>query len=526
MCFPRRKIPTNQLGQATRLWLCHCQAIQIRVFHITWFTFWLCFFGWFATANLYPQIQPDLGLTITHKAIAGGCSVASTVGFRVMIGWIVQRIGSRKTYVVLLFISAFPVAGMALVQTPAGYIVVSLFIGVVGGAFVITQYHTTMMFAGKCVGTANATSAGWGNFGGGCANFLMPILFNHFVSAYGASDSVAWRLCMLVPACLYLVMCVIYWIFTIDKPIPPKGQGGIGTSNSNNNKQQLDRLPENLNNKQPVNKAAGGESAFKIGASDYRTWILFAGYAACFGIELTVLRFAVGYLIFQFGMTQALAGFIILLFSLCNLFARSIGGVIADVVSRFAEKSLEGRVFSLFLILLLESIFLILFSFGAHATMIDNLGYTIFTLIMFSLGVQAAEGATFAIVPFTQPKAIGPVAGIVGAGGNLGAMIFAFAIFTSVPDNFDYFYAWLILGCFVFMVSFCTLGIKFTDEEVRNADAKMNTWQEIEDAGSAKGNFSKIPQDENDKDGIDNDHAIDMVETDVNGNQEPEPRKY
>ncbi len=45
-------------------------------------------------------------------------------------------------------------------QTSAGYIVVSLCIGVVGAAFVITQYHTTRMYAGKIVGTANATSAG------------------------------------------------------------------------------------------------------------------------------------------------------------------------------------------------------------------------------------------------------------------------------------------------------------------------------------------------------------------------------
>ncbi len=43
---------------------------------------------------------------------------------------------------------------------------------------------------------------------------------------------------------------------------------------------------------------------------------------------------------------------------------------------------------------------------------------------MFSLCVHAAEGATFAIVPFIQPKAIGPVAGIVGASANMCAMCF------------------------------------------------------------------------------------------------------
>mgnify|MGYP003340696612 CR=1 FL=1 len=33
-------------------------------------------------------------------------------------------------------------------------------IGLIGAAFVITQYHTSIMFAPNCVGTANATTAG------------------------------------------------------------------------------------------------------------------------------------------------------------------------------------------------------------------------------------------------------------------------------------------------------------------------------------------------------------------------------
>eukprot|EP00483_Globobulimina_turgida_P001674 UN01676 len=195
----------------------------------------------------------------------------------------------------------------------------------------------------------------------------------------------------------------------------------------------------------------------------------------------------------QFALDQAVAGFIILCFSLCNLFARSIGGVIADLVSRFVEKSLNGRVYSLCIILFIESIFLILFALGAHETMINKLGYTIFTLIMFSLCVQAAEGATFAIVPFIQPKAIGPVSGIVGAGGNMGAMLFAFAIFTNVPTTVSYFAAWLILGVFVFLISFTTLFVRFTDEEIRSADEKMATWTEIYEGDKEKGDFQKVP---------------------------------
>ena len=37
-----------------------------------------------------------------------------------------------------------------------------------------------------------------------------------------------------------------------------------------------------------------------------------------------------------------------------------------------------------------------------------------------------ANGATYAIVPFINEKNVGLVSGIVGAGGNLGGMMFGF----------------------------------------------------------------------------------------------------
>jgi NNP family nitrate/nitrite transporter-like MFS transporter len=57
--------------------------------------------------------------------------------------------------------------------------------------------------------------------------------------------------------------------------------------------------------------------------------------------------------------------------------------------------------------------------------MAGSLIIAILLLTAFSLAVQMAEGATFAVVPFINKKAIGSISGIVGAGGNVGAFFAA-----------------------------------------------------------------------------------------------------
>ena len=47
-------------------------------------------------------------------------------------------------------------------------------------------------------------------------------------------------------------------------------------------------------------------------------------------------------------------------------------------------------------------------------------------MFFFGLCLKMANGATYSIVPFVNPKAVGSVAGIVGAGGNVGAMLIGF----------------------------------------------------------------------------------------------------
>jgi MFS transporter, NNP family, nitrate/nitrite transporter len=73
---------------------------------------------------------------------------------------------------------------------------------------VITQYHTSVMFAPNVVGTANATSAGWGNAGGGVTQSAMPWVLASLL-ALGIGQSLGWRIAMLVPGSMMILVAVL-----------------------------------------------------------------------------------------------------------------------------------------------------------------------------------------------------------------------------------------------------------------------------------------------------------------------------
>ncbi len=420
-------------NKATGLWrnFFNVRMVQIRTFHMTWFAFFSCFFAWFGIAPLMIVVRDEMGFTKSQVGWTIIASVAVTILARFFIGWLCDRIGPRLAYTALLIFGAFPVAGIGLANSFESFLVFRLLIGIIGASFVITQYHTSVMFASNVVGTANATSAGWGNLGGGVTQFAMPLVFSMFVVGFGFSDAASWRLSMVVVGIVIFCVGIAYFFLTQDAP--------------DGNFKDL-RAQGKLEKKEKVT------GAFFMALRDYRVWALFLIYAASFGIELTVNNVAALYFYDYFeGITLVTAGLIAASFGLMNVFARTLGGIFGD---NFASLwGLKGRSFWLFVVLLGEGIALMLFS------RVDVLFLAIPMLVIFSLFTQMAEGATYSVVPFINKKALGAVAGTVGAGGNAGAVAAGFLFKSEIPWNDAFLYLGMIVAAtsvVAFLVRFST----------------------------------------------------------------------
>ncbi|MEZ4287249.1 MAG: hypothetical protein R3A47_03695 [Polyangiales bacterium] len=118
-----------------------------------------------------------------------------------------------------MIFGAVVVAGSAFAYDWPTYLISRLAIGVIGASFVITQYHTSVMFAPNCVGIANATTAGWGNLGGGVTQAVMPMVAAAMLSlGFASSELSKWRPAMFIPAIAMLVLAFLYWKLTTDCP--------------------------------------------------------------------------------------------------------------------------------------------------------------------------------------------------------------------------------------------------------------------------------------------------------------------
>lgn len=168
-------------------------------------------------------------------------------------------------------------------------------------------------------------------------------------------------------------------------------------------------------------------------------------YFANFGAELAVVSMLPAFFETTFTISPATAGLVASSFAFVNLFARPLGGLLSD--------SLTNRKWTMVAYMVgIAAGFLGM----AYITGAWPLWLAVALTIACSMFVQGAEGATFAIIPMINKRMTGQIAGMAGAYGNVGAVVYL-VLFTLVDART--FFLLLAAGAALSVLA-CTLWLR------------------------------------------------------------------
>ncbi len=439
---------------------------KTKILHLTWLAFFISFFVWFNHAPLLIVIKESLGLTSQQIKTLLILNVALTIPARIIIGMLVDKFGPKKTYATLLSLGSIPCFMFALAESFEQLALARFLLGFVGAGFVIGIRMMGEWFPAKQVGVAEGIYGGWGNFGSAAAAMSLPTI----ALLFGGDEG--WRYAIGLTGMIALIYSVIYFFSVTDTPkgstyFKPKRIGAMEvTSKGDLYFYILMSIPMyatlslltwklspagvnlldsgtaiiiyigiaslfvfnvykifHINNehlKQPIAKIH--RYKFKQVA------ILDLAYMVTFGSELAVVSMLPLFFYNTFhethGVTAVMAGLLASGFAFMNLIARPGGGLISDKYGR--KKSLTifliGLVIGYFIMSQIESSW--------------SLFLAVAVTMMCSFFVQAGEGAVFAMVPLIKRRMTGQIAGMVGAYGNVGAVLFLTVLSFVSPQIF------------------------------------------------------------------------------------------
>jgi NNP family nitrate/nitrite transporter-like MFS transporter len=423
----------------------------MRAFHMSWVSFFCAFFIWFAIAPLLSEVKISLGLSKQQLWTSNIISVSGTIFLRFLLGPVCDKYGARIPMGAMLMFAAIPCGCIGLANSAASLYVIRFFIGWAGSTFVMCQYWTSSMFTKEVVGTANAVVGGWGNLGGGVTQLIMgSVLFPLFKKSMSAD--MAWRTVCLVPAVVTFCVGALAIYYSDDAP-----KGNFGEMKKNGT------MPE-----------VSATSSFRTAGMNLNTWIMALQYGCSFGVELTVFHAAAHFFQDNFELTTERAAALASIFGWMNIFSRAMGGLISDVAN--AKMGMRGRLQWQAFLLIGEGISIFILAST------KTLGGAIGIMTIFGLFCQAANGSNLGIVPYINSPVTGSITGIVGAGGNIGAVGFGLGF-----RNYSEHNAFLLMASVVLLSGFLTIFINIKGHRSllcgQDSDEVIAAWKKLGDKG-------------------------------------------
>jgi MFS transporter, NNP family, nitrate/nitrite transporter len=136
------EVDPDQDDKATEIKLCSLARPHMRCFHCSWWAFFIAFIMWFAITPLLGEIQASLGLTKKEIWTSSIVGVGGTIFVRLLLGPMCDKYGARVLFASVLCLASIPTACIGAINSATDLIIIRLFIGIVGGTFVMCQYWT------------------------------------------------------------------------------------------------------------------------------------------------------------------------------------------------------------------------------------------------------------------------------------------------------------------------------------------------------------------------------------------------
>ena len=421
---------------------------RAKILHMTWFAFFVTFLVWFSHAPLLLAIQESLGLSDQQIKTLLILNVALTIPARIITGMLVDHFGPRKMYSAMLLLTALLCFFFAMASSFEALALARFLLGFVGAGFVIGIRMISEWYPAKQLGLAEGIYKGLGNVGSAAAAVSLPTV----AVMFGGDDG--WRYATAVTGVIALVYAGFYYMSVSDTPagstyFRPNKSGGLEVSSKHDYFfYLLMNIPMFLAMAVLVWKVAGlglishmaADVIYLILVAIYvfqasqihkvnheifvkqvpeihrykfkQVAILSVAYAVTFGSELAVVSMLPLFFKTTFMLPVALAGIFGACFAATDVLSCPSGGFISDKL---------GRKRSLVLLLLGAAIGF----FGmSQITAEWPIAMAVLVMMLASFCLGAAAGCVFALVPLIKRRLTGQIAGMVGAYGNIGAVIF------------------------------------------------------------------------------------------------------
>ena len=419
-----------------------------KILHLTWFAFFITFIVWFNHAPLLLAIQHTLGLTDQQIKTLLILNVALTIPARIIIGMLVDVFGPRRIYSLLLLITGLLCFLFSIAQNFEMLALARFLLGFAGAGFVIGIRMISEWFPARQLGLAEGIYKGLGNIGSAAAAVILPTL------ALVLGGDEGWRYATGITGVIAIIYAGIYYLSARDTPagatyFKPKKSGGLAvTSKADFVQYLLLNIPmygalsllvwkvQSLGLISPlammvINLALVAlfifqskkiydlnADIFKRPADNMHKYkfkqvtILSLAYAVTFGTELAVVSMLPLFFKNTFSLPIALAGILGACFAATDIISCPSGGWISD---KFGRKK------SLIILLFCAALG---FYTMSHINASWPIALAVITMVGSSFFLGSAAGSVFAVVPLIRRSLTGQIAGIVGAYGNIGAVIF------------------------------------------------------------------------------------------------------